>query len=159
MRDRYFSTLPPKSCGREEFGAAFTKRLIAMCRDLGGNDADAVATATALTAESILDAYRRFVWAYVGVAAPMAKVEFCVAGGGARNGALMGMLRDGFTAIGVRVRLMEELGLPAQARGGRSFCAAGVADVEWPAGERSCSNGSTPPGGPRPGQQWVGDWR
>jgi anhydro-N-acetylmuramic acid kinase len=34
---------------------------------------------------------------------------------------LMGMLRQGFAAIGVRVRLMEELGVPAQAKEGVAF--------------------------------------
>ncbi|HEV2647576.1 MAG TPA: anhydro-N-acetylmuramic acid kinase [Acidobacteriaceae bacterium] len=121
MRDRYFSSLPPKSCGREEFGVEFAERLIAMCREAGGNDADCVATATALTAASVVDAYRRFVWAHVGMAAPLAKVEFCVAGGGAKNATLMGMLREGFAALGVKVRAMEELGVPAQAKEGVAF--------------------------------------
>jgi anhydro-N-acetylmuramic acid kinase len=121
MREDYFSALPPKSCGREEFGAEFAARLIAMCREAGGRDADCVATATALTAESILDAYRRFVWAHLGAAAPLKKVEFCVAGGGAKNAVLMGMLREGFAELGVEVKLMEELGIPAQAKEGVAF--------------------------------------
>jgi anhydro-N-acetylmuramic acid kinase len=121
MREGYFSALPPKSCGREEFGAAFTSRLVGMCRDAGGGDADVVATATALTAESILDVYRRFVWAHLDAAAPMVKMEFCVAGGGAKNRTLMDMLREGFAELGVRVRLMEELGVPAQAKEGVAF--------------------------------------
>jgi anhydro-N-acetylmuramic acid kinase len=121
MREGYFSAPPPKSCGREEFGATFTARLIGLCRDPGGADADVVATATALTAESILAAYRDFVWAHVGAAAPIAQVEFCVAGGGAKNRTLMGMLREGFAELGVRVRLMEELGVPAQAKEGVAF--------------------------------------
>jgi anhydro-N-acetylmuramic acid kinase len=80
-----------------------------------------VATATALTAESILDAYRRFVWTHLGTVAPLAKVEFCVAGGGAKNTTLMAMLREHFTTLGVRVKLMEELGIPAQAKEGVAF--------------------------------------
>ena len=121
MREKYFSALPPKSCGREEFGAAFATRLIAMCREAGGADADCVATATALTAKSVLDAYRRFVRVYLVTAAPLAKVEFCVAGGGAKNRMLMAMLREGFAELGVRVRLTEELGVPAQAKEGVAF--------------------------------------
>jgi anhydro-N-acetylmuramic acid kinase len=121
LRDPYFSAPPPKSCGREEFGRAYATRLIGLCRDGKATDADCVATATALTAESILDAYRRFVWAHLGAAAPLAKVEFCVAGGGAKNTTLMAMLREGFTALGVRVKLMEELGIPAQAKEGIAF--------------------------------------
>jgi anhydro-N-acetylmuramic acid kinase len=121
MREQYFSAPPPKSCGREEFGAAYAARLIKMCRAAGGADSDVVATATALTAESVLDAYRRFVGPHLDKSAPKAKVEFCVAGGGAKNRTLMTMLRAGFEAPGVRVRLMEELGVPAQAKEGVAF--------------------------------------
>ena len=121
MGEKYFSAPPPKSCGREEFGAASASRLIQMCRDAGATNADCVATATSLTAESVLDAYRRFVWAHVGSAAPMAKVEFCVAGGGAKNGFLLERLRKGFEPLGVQVRLMEELGVPAQAKESVAF--------------------------------------
>jgi len=121
LRERYFGALPPKSCGREEFGAAFAARLIAMCRDAGGKHADCVATATALTAESIVDAYLRFVRLRLEAPAPVAEVELYVAGGGAKNRTLMEMLREGFAEVGVRVRLMEELGVPAQAKEGVAF--------------------------------------
>ncbi len=117
MRERYFPALPPKSCGREEFGAGFAARFIAMCRDAGGSDADVVATATALTAESVVEAYRRFVMErFAG-----SKVEAIVAGGGVRNGTLMGMLREGFGGLGVRVRAMDEVGVPAQAKEAVAF--------------------------------------
>ncbi len=122
LREAYFSALPPKSCGREEFGAAFADGFIGMCREAGAADADVVATATALTAASILDAYRRFVWGHLGQRAPLARrVEYVVAGGGAKNVALMGMLREGLGPLGVKVRLMEELGVPAQAKEGVAF--------------------------------------
>jgi anhydro-N-acetylmuramic acid kinase len=135
MQERYFLAPPPKSCGREEFGAAFALRLIGMCRDAGGSDADCVATATALTAESVLAAYDSFVDGHLrasalapasqnrdmGHPAPKAKVEVCVAGGGARNRTLMEMLGERFVELGVRVRMMEELGVPAQAKEGVAF--------------------------------------
>jgi anhydro-N-acetylmuramic acid kinase len=132
MREGYFAVLPPKSCGREEFGAGFAERLIGMCRDAGGVDADVVATATALTAESVVAAYRGFVVPHFKAvdSEPMSqnrdmghpgKTEVCVAGGGAKNGTLMGMLREGFEEMGVRVLAMEELGVPAQAKEGVAF--------------------------------------
>jgi len=121
LRERYFSALPPKSCGREEFGAAFTETFIAECRRAGGTDADCVATATALTAESILDAYQRFVFPQLETAAQKARVEFCVAGGGTKNRTLMEMLRNGLSALGVKVRTTEELGVPSQAKEGVAF--------------------------------------
>lgn len=121
LEQRYFSASPPKSCGREEFGAAFVARFISLCRKAGAGDADVIATATALTAETVLDGYRRFVWAHLGAAAPLAKTEFVVAGGGAKNVALMDMLRAGLEPLGVKVRLMEELGVPAQAKEAVAF--------------------------------------
>jgi anhydro-N-acetylmuramic acid kinase len=132
LKDSYFPAPPPKSCGREQFGEVFVSRLIAMCRKAGGSvdrHEDVVTTATALTAASILDAYRRFVWAHVGQAAPLSPVEFVVAGGGAKNSALMGMLEDGLRPLGVKVRLMEELGVPAQAKEGVAF--ALLAWLSW----------------------------
>jgi len=121
LEQRYFSALPPKSCGREQFGADFVSQFISMCRKAGAGDADVVATATALTAESVLVGSRKFVWAHLGTVAPLARTEFVLAGGGAKNAALMGMLRERFEALGVKVRLMEELGVPGQAKEGVAF--------------------------------------
>jgi anhydro-N-acetylmuramic acid kinase len=132
LQERYFSALPPKSCGREQFGEAFVSRFIAMCRKTGGRedrDEDVVATATALTAASVVEAYRRFVWGHVGQAAPLSPVEFVVAGGGAKNDVLMGMLREGLEPLKVKVRMMEELGVPAQAKEAVAF--ALMAWLSW----------------------------
>ena len=115
MRERYFAVQPPKSCGREEFGAGFAARFLKMCK--GARPEDVIATATALTAESVVAAYRDFVRERLREA----KTEVFVAGGGARNGTLMGMLREGFAEMSVRVRAMEELGVPAQAKEGVAF--------------------------------------
>jgi anhydro-N-acetylmuramic acid kinase len=125
MQAPYFAAAPPKSCGREQFGASFTDSFIASCRKAGAADADVIATATALTAAAVLEGYRRFVWPHLGQAAPLAKTEFVVAGGGAKNAALMGMLRDGLEPLGVKVRLMEELGVPAQAKEAVAFALLG----------------------------------
>jgi anhydro-N-acetylmuramic acid kinase len=132
LKESYFSALPPKSCGREQFGEAFVSRFIAMCLKAGrqeNRDEDVVATATALTAASIVDAYRRFVWGHVGQAAPLSPVEFVVAGGGTKNDVLMGMLRDGLEPLKVKVRMMEELGVAAQAKEAVAF--ALLAWLSW----------------------------
>jgi anhydro-N-acetylmuramic acid kinase len=132
LKERYFSALPPKSCGREQFGEVFVSRFISMCRKAGGRedrDEDVVATATALTASSVVDAYRRFVAGHLELAAASAPVEFVVAGGGANNDVLMQMLRDGLEPLKVKVRLMEELGVPAQAKEAVAF--ALLAWLSW----------------------------
>jgi anhydro-N-acetylmuramic acid kinase len=129
LHEKYFSALPPKSCGREEFGERFVGELIDSCRGAGGSDEDVVATATALTAASVVDAYEQFVSAHLGAAAPEAKTEFVVAGGGVKNGTLMRMLREGLEPLGVLVREMGELGVEAQAKEAVAF--ALLAWLRW----------------------------
>ncbi len=131
LKTKYFTAPPPKSCGREQFGEAFVSRFVAMCRKAARNvqDEDVVATATALTAASIVDAYHNFVWRHIKQAAPSSLVEFVVAGGGAKNAMLMEMLRDRLEPMGAKVRLMEELGVPAQAKEAVAF--ALLAWLSW----------------------------
>lgn len=91
----YFRAEPPKSTGRELFDAAYVELLIARCRELDprATTADIVATATALTARSIADAYRRFL--------PEPVEEVLVSGGGAENPALVAMLARELAPLGV----------------------------------------------------------
>jgi anhydro-N-acetylmuramic acid kinase len=131
LKEAYFSSRPPKSCGREQFGEAFVSRFIALCRkESEDRDEDVVATATALTAASVVDAYQRFVSPHLVSAAPSSSpVEFVVAGGGAKNDGLMQMLRSGLESMKVKVRMMEELGVPAQAKEAVAF--ALLAWLSW----------------------------
>src|SRR5438128_10541304 len=60
LADAFFSRPPPKSTGREMFGMAYADRLVEQVRAAGGSDNDAVATACALTVESIPPAVERW---------------------------------------------------------------------------------------------------
>ncbi len=122
LREGYFSALPPKSCGREEFGSAFADRFIAMCRECGGERCGCGGYGYGFDGGVgggcvIGGLFGRM----LGMAAPLAKVEFVVAGGGVKNATLMGMLREGLEPLGVRVRVMEELGVEAQAKEAVAF--------------------------------------
>ena len=118
----YFALPAPKSCGREEFGGAFITRLLEACRSVGAGNADVIATATALTAQSILQAYRAMVWPFLGQRAPLADAtDYIIAGGGARNATLLRMLREGLEPLGVTVRVSEETGIPAEAKEAVAF--------------------------------------
>jgi anhydro-N-acetylmuramic acid kinase len=120
----YFSAPPPKSCGREEFGAAFVARLLTLCK--GAAKEDVVATATALTSASILAAYCRFCWPHLGQRAPLARgTELFVAGGGAKNRTLMRMLREGLAELGVTVMTTESAGLAVEAKEAAAFALLG----------------------------------
>lgn len=96
LAEPYFAMEPPKSTGRELFDAAYVARLIAMVREqnAAASDADLVATATALTAQSIADAYRRFV--------PEPVEEVLISGGGAKNGTLRHLLQEALAPMTVR---------------------------------------------------------
>ena len=93
LADPYFAAEPPKSTGRELFDVAYVERFIAQCRAEGASDEDIVATATAFTAASIADAYRRFL--------PEPVEEVLVSGGGAKNPTLLAMLRDAVAPLDV----------------------------------------------------------
>lgn len=82
LGDPFFAAAPPKSTGRERFGLAFADHLIEQVRSAGGSDNDAVATATALTVESVARALER--WTPAGP-----EDELVISGGGARNPALV----------------------------------------------------------------------
>ncbi|MEO7030680.1 MAG: anhydro-N-acetylmuramic acid kinase [Acidobacteriaceae bacterium] len=122
MNGNYFLAPPPKSCGREEFGAAFVARFLAACEREGARRKDVIATATAFTSAIILDAYARFCRPHFEQRAPLAcATEMLVAGGGARNATLMHALREGFAALGVDVLPMQSVGLAVEAKEAAAF--------------------------------------
>jgi anhydro-N-acetylmuramic acid kinase len=109
----YFAAAPPKSTGRELFSADYVANLVRLCRSLrsGCSDADIVATATALTARSIGDAYRRFM--------PEPVDEVLVSGGGAKNVALVDMIAAAVAPK--RVRRFNELYFDGDAKEAVAF--------------------------------------
>src|SRR6266699_2140882 len=85
LADPYFAAPPPKSTGRERFGPDYAARLIDDVKQAGGSDNDAVATATALTVETIARGIERWTPA-------RASDELVISGGGARNPRLVELL-------------------------------------------------------------------
>lgn len=126
MADPYLGAQPPRSCGREQFGTAFAERLMARCEAESATTADVVATATAFTAETVLEAYRRFVWPHLGQRAPLAKAtEVFVSGGGAHNVTLLKLLKKGFEPLYVTVRTTEDAGIAVEAKEAAAFALLG----------------------------------
>lgn len=81
----------PKTTGREEFGEPFVQRTLNSARKLRLPDADIVATATAFTATSIVDAYERFVFPKL-TGNGRKTLQVILGGGGAKNATLRKML-------------------------------------------------------------------
>jgi anhydro-N-acetylmuramic acid kinase len=102
----YFRVQPPKSTGRELFGAQFVDPIIERSSVIGLSPSDVVATLTAFTAHSIVDQYRRFL--------PGRPDEVVVGGGGSRNPVLMRLLSELLDPS--QIRLHEEFGLPSLGR-------------------------------------------
>src|SRR5262249_25674324 len=112
LRDPYLAAPPPKTTGRERYGLDFARRLLEEDRasslelrvwgdgaispevapEVRQRACDLIATATAFTARSIADAYRRWL-------PPLDEV--LVGGGGSRNPTLMRMLREELAPVSV----------------------------------------------------------
>ena len=96
LTDPYFAVAPPKSTGRELFDPAFIAAFVERCRHAkpAASPGDIIATAVAVTAESIADAFNRFV--------PEPVRELIVSGGGAENPALVGAIASALPSVVVR---------------------------------------------------------
>ena len=106
LEETYFQQPPPKSTGRERFGAAYVRRFLTRGERLSAPDL--LATATALTAYSVYQAYARF----LRERHPLDVL--IVAGGGTYNRFLMRTLAETFAPIPVRT--LEDYGLDADAK-------------------------------------------
>jgi anhydro-N-acetylmuramic acid kinase len=117
LRDPYYRRDPPKSSGREEYGAAFVERVLSLARHHRLASHDILATATALTSRSIAVAYRQFVAPHIG----NSPVDYIVAGGGSRNLTLMQMLAADLAPFGCRVQTTDDHGIPSEAKEALAF--------------------------------------
>lgn len=109
LRDKYFRAKPPKTAGREQYGAEFVSKLL----DTELSSEDLIATATALTAESIALGVRNFVLPEMRVD------EVFVSGGGTHNPTLMRLLRKAMGEIPVKDT--TEVGLDVDAKEAIAF--------------------------------------
>ena len=111
MRGAYFRRTPPKTTGRELFGANFAEKLLQRARADGLSNADIIATATGFTAAAIADAYARYL--------PARPDEMILCGGGAGNPLLAAMLEDRLG--GTKILTSDALGIDPDAKEAVSF--------------------------------------
>jgi anhydro-N-acetylmuramic acid kinase len=117
LRNPYFKQKPPRTAGREQFGRAYAAAFLVKCRRHSSKPEDAMATATALTAETIARSYKTYVLRGMKGRA----VDYIVSGGGARNATLMAMLAARLEPLGCELAASEEFGLPAEAKEAAAF--------------------------------------
>ncbi|MGH9476584.1 MAG: anhydro-N-acetylmuramic acid kinase [Terriglobales bacterium] len=111
LRHPFFRRRPPKSCGREQFGAAYVAAI--RRRWPHTRPQDVMATLVALTART--------------VATYLEPGEVIAAGGGVHNRALMAALAA--AAPQCHFLRSDELGVPAQAREAMAFALLGAAHL------------------------------
>jgi anhydro-N-acetylmuramic acid kinase len=119
LADRYYRQRPPKSAGREQYGAEFVKRM----KEAGLPMRDLIATATALTARSIALAVREYRTGSID----LGSIDLIVSGGGVHNPRIMGMLA-GYLP-GVAISTSTDHGIDADAKEAIAF--AVLAHETW----------------------------
>jgi anhydro-N-acetylmuramic acid kinase len=113
LADPYFRLPPPKAAGREQYGDACLRRILAWGRRHRARPDDLIRTATVLTPLSIVDAINRWVWPRVRIQ------QLIVSGGGARNPLIMTQLSAALPQV--EVVTSDALGLPGDAKEAFAF--------------------------------------
>jgi anhydro-N-acetylmuramic acid kinase len=113
LRDPYLKLAPPKSTGREYYGSAYVKKILALGRHHRAKPNDLIRAATIFTALSVVDALNRFVL-------PKTKThQLIVSGGGARNPLILAQLAAALPNI--EVLPSSRLGIPEDAKEAFAF--------------------------------------
>jgi len=113
LDDPFFARTPPRSTGRERYGAAYAGSLAERARALHVSDDDLVATTVELIAATVSGAVVQFISPRGGVEAVYAS------GGGVRNPSLMAALARRLSPA--RLTSAEALGVPPDAKEALAF--------------------------------------
>ena len=113
MTDPYLKLAPPKSTGREYYGHAYLKKILALGRHHRAKPNDLIRAATIFTALSVVDALNRFVL-------PKTKIQqLVVSGGGTHNPLILVQLSAALP--GIEVLPSSRLGIPEDAKEAFAF--------------------------------------
>ena len=144
LKHPYFARPAPKSTGRDDFPWEWFRR------QTRARGEDLVATATALTVESVARAYERFV---LKKGLPLERVYLC--GGGARNPVLLRGLSKRLPTV--QIAPISALGLDEQLIEAQGFAYFGFLSLLGRAvgGSWTGVKGWAPPGHIIPGENWL----
>jgi anhydro-N-acetylmuramic acid kinase len=113
LRDPYLRQSPPKSTGREYYGAPFTRAILSLAKKHRASPNDLIHNVTLFTALSVVDALHRFVL-------PKIKIhQLIVSGGGAHNPLIMAQLTAALAPI--EVLPSSQFGIPEEAKEAFAF--------------------------------------
>lgn len=147
----FFDQTPPRSTGREIFGEAYARHWVEGWQSQGISTPDILATLTAVTVDSIVQACERFL--------PAPADALYISGGGVHNQALWQGLQQGLP--GVKIESLQALGGDPDAKEALAFAALAVACLRGlPANVPSVTGALQPVvlGQIAPGQNWKRLW-
>jgi anhydro-N-acetylmuramic acid kinase len=137
MRDPYLKLKPPKSTGREYYGADYVKRVLALGRRYGAKPNDLIRCVTIFTALSVVDALNRFVTRTTKID------QLIVSGGGARNPLIMAQLAAALP--GAEVVPSSRLGVPEEGKEAFAFALLAYETFHQRAGNVFSATGASGP--------------
>ncbi len=111
LAHRYVRKRPPKTAGREDFGADFVRRELAGFDDLP--PADKLATMTEFVARAMILGFKKFVFPKHDIE------EIILSGGGVHNETLVSRLKQGFSPVPVVT--IEKYGISSDAKEAVAF--------------------------------------